>query len=244
MRTLGIIPARYASTRFPAKPLVDINGKSMIKRVYQQAQKCALLSKVLVATDDIRIEKEVQSFGGNVVMTSMEHPSGTDRCLEALKAEKEKYEVVVNIQGDEPFISPSQIELILSCFSNSETQIATLIKQIDSESELFDKNKPKVVVSNTLKALLFSRQTIPAIRDCETKEWLQKRCFYKHIGMYAYRSNVLEEICALKPSSLELSEGLEQLRWLENGYTIQTAITSEEALSVDTPEDLEKILTK
>ncbi|MEQ8624923.1 MAG: 3-deoxy-manno-octulosonate cytidylyltransferase [Vicingaceae bacterium] len=241
MRSIGIIPARYASSRFPGKPLVDINGKSMIQRVYEQAKKATALQHVVVATDDQRIVDAVLEFGGDVVMTSTDHPSGTDRCLEALKKQELDFDVVVNIQGDEPFISPGQIDLILSCFHSENTEIATLVKLIDEEEELWNPNKPKVIMDDDDFAVLFSRQCIPYLRDSPKEQWLEEFNFYKHIGMYAYRSDILKEITELKPSRLERAEGLEQLRWIESGYRIKTAITDEEAFSVDTPEDLVKL---
>lgn len=242
MRSIGIIPARYASSRFPGKPLADINGKIMIQRVYEQAKKASALHHVVVATDDERIREAVINFGGEVTMTSSEHQSGTDRCLEALEAQEEEFEVVVNIQGDEPFISPGQINLILSCFHQENTEIATLVKLIESEKELWNINKPKVLMDEDDFAIYFSRQCIPFLRSVEKEKWLEQFNFYKHIGMYAYRSETLKEICSLKPSRLERAEGLEQLRWIENGYKVKTAITDEEALSVDTPEDLEQFM--
>lgn len=240
MRSIGIIPARYASTRFPGKPLAEIDGKIMIQRVYEQAKKASALHNVVVATDDERIQKAVLDFGGEVVMTSSEHQSGTDRCLEALRQQEMEFEIVVNIQGDEPFISPDQINLILSCFHQENTEIATLVKLIEDEKELWNTNKPKVLMDEDDFAIYFSRQCIPYLRDVEKEKWLEEFNFYKHIGMYAYRAETLAELCALKPSRLERAEGLEQLRWIENGYKIKTAITDEEALSVDSPEDLEQ----
>lgn len=240
MRSIGIIPARYASSRFPGKPLADINGKPMIQRVYEQAKKATALHHVLVATDDERIAEVVSGFGGDVIMTSPDHPSGTDRCLEALQKQEFAFDVVVNIQGDEPFISPSQIDLILSCFHTENTEIATLVKLIEDEEDLWNPNKPKVIMDDDDFAVLFSRQCIPYLRDSPKEKWLEEFNFYKHIGMYAYRSDILKEITQLKPSRLERAEGLEQLRWIESGYRIKTAITEEEAFSVDTPEDLER----
>ena len=242
MRSIGIIPARYASTRFPAKPLVDIRGKSMIQRVYEQAKKSTALDHVIVATDDDRIFNTVNQFGGEAVMTSTTHQSGTDRCLEAVLKEKMEFDVVVNIQGDEPFISPEQIDLILSCFTAENTEIATLVKLISNTQTLWDSNKPKVVIDDEDFAIYFSRQCIPYLRGVKKEEWLETVNFYKHIGMYAYRVDTLKEICKLKPSRLEKAENLEQLRWIEGGYRIKIAITEEEAFSIDTPEDLQEIL--
>lgn len=241
MRTIGIIPARYASSRFPGKPLVDIDGKSMIQRVYEQAKKANALHHVAVATDDERIKEAVLAFGGDVVMTSDKHQSGTDRCLEAVNSFDQEFDVVVNIQGDEPYISPDQINLILSCFNHENTEIATLIKLIDSKEELFDSNRPKVLVDDDDFAIYFSRQVIPHLRGVEPEKWNEEFNFYKHIGMYAYRVETLKEICQLKQSRLEIAEGLEQLRWIESGFKVRTAITEEESFSIDTPQDLESL---
>ncbi len=245
MNVIGIIPARYASTRFPGKPLVKINGKTMIQRVYEQGK--LAVDELWVATDDDRIKTAVEAFSGNVVMTSSKHRSGTDRVVEAvnkISALKScKFDIVVNIQGDEPFIHPSQIKELVNCFDSPKTQIASLIKLIDSQEDLFDPNKVKVVVNDKLKALYFSRFAIPFLRGIEEKYWLQKGKFYKHIGMYAYQCDVLKEITKLPPGELELAESLEQLRWMENGYQIQLAITNHESTGIDTPEDLEKIIS-
>jgi 3-deoxy-manno-octulosonate cytidylyltransferase (CMP-KDO synthetase) len=240
MRAIGIIPARFQSSRFPGKPLADILGKSMIERVYLQAQSCHLLEAVYVATDDERIATEVERFGGQVVMTSPELESGTERCAEVLQ-QIEQPEVVVNIQGDEPYISAEQMGLILSCFHDENTEIATLVKLIERQEVLLDPNKVKVIMDEDDFAIYFSRQVIPYMRDLPQEQWLNEFNYYKHIGMYAYRSETLSELMALKPSRLERAEGLEQLRWIEHGYRIKTAITEEEAFSVDTPEDLEEL---
>ncbi len=241
MKIIGIIPARYASTRFPAKPLIDIGGKSMIQRVYVQSKKAKVLTDVVVATDDSRIASHVKSFGGNVVMTSETHQSGTDRCFEAINSFCKDADVVINIQGDEPFIKPEQIDLVASCFASEDVQIATLVKRISTDEELFNVNVPKVVLNVNKEAILFSRQTIPHIRGKEMQEWLKSYTFYKHIGIYAYRTKVLAEITALEQSPLELAESLEQLRWLENGYKIKVEITDFESVAVDTPDDLKKL---
>jgi len=237
MKILGLIPARYASSRFPAKPLADIAGKSMIQRVYEQARKSSSLSKVVVATDHIDIYNHVRLFGGDVCMTRESHVSGTDRCYEALTLQPEKYDYVINIQGDEPFIQPGQIDLLASRL-NGITEIATLIKPIDNPAQLFNPNVVKAVVSKAGEALYFSRSTIPHIRNTAESEWMKKHTFYKHIGMYAYRSDILEQLTRLPVSSLESAESLEQLRWLENGFTIAVAETIIETLGIDTPEDL------
>jgi len=242
MKFLGIIPARYASTRFPGKPLADIGGKSMIQRVYEQVSSC--LDDVWVATDDERIQKAVKGFGGKVVMTSDMHRSGTDRCLEASQKIGGDYDVVINIQGDEPFIRSEQIEALKACFVSSNTRLATLVKPFtekDGLDALQNSNSPKVVLNLKMEAMYFSRSVVPFLRGVPPEEWLNKGCFYKHIGIYAYHRDTLAEIAVLPQSPMELAESLEQLRWIENGYHIQTAITDLENLAVDTPEDLEKI---
>lgn len=241
MKFLGIIPARFASSRFPGKPLVDIEGQTMIQRVYEQVKQSKKLSKVIVATDDQRIVEEVLSFGGNVVMTSETHQSGTDRCAEVITNDNE-YDVIINIQGDEPFINPEQIDLLAACFENPQTKIATLVKKIDSMDELFNLNIPKVVRNIHGEAIYFSRQTIPFLRGIEQGQWLKEQTFYKHIGIYAYQVDTLRALTQLPVSGLEEAEALEQLRWIENGYAIQTAVTTHETVAVDTKEDLEKIL--
>ena len=242
-RFVGIIPARYASTRFPGKPLADIKGKTMIERVYIQASKA--LTDVVVATDDDRIKAEVQRFGGNVIMTSPDHQSGTDRCAEAVtvyeKLVNKSFDVVINIQGDEPFIQPSQFEMLMKCFADAKTEIATLVKPITSPEDIFNPNHVKVTFSRLKKALYFSRSPIPHLRNINTENWPGDHNFYKHIGIYAFRTKVLTELTRLHQSSLELAESLEQLRWLENGYQISVEITDFESISVDTPADLEKI---
>lgn len=241
MNIVGIIPARFASTRFPGKPLIDIAGKTMIQRVYEQAKKANSLSEVVVATDDERIAQHVQSFGGNVVMTSENHQSGTDRCFEAIEKFEINADAVINIQGDEPFIQPEQINLVASCFSLKETELATLVKKISTNEELFNPNTPKVLLNSNKEAIYFSRQTIPYIRGKEQNDWLKQHTFYKHIGIYGYRTDVLATITQLKQSSLELAEALEQLRWLENGYKIKVEITDFESVAIDSPDDLQKL---
>lgn len=227
---VGIIPARYGSSRFPGKPLVDIHGKSMIQRVYEQALK-ANLSEVIVATDDQRIFDAVAAFGGKVIMTASTHTSGTDRCLEALGKMNALFDVVINIQGDEPFISEEQINQLVNCFVDESTQIATLAKRIEDKKTIADPNSPKVVFDSAKTALSFSRK-VRLIKGAE---------YYKHIGIYGYRSDVLAEITALAPSENEKLEGLEQLRWLDKGYKIRVELTDLETISIDTPEDLKKI---
>ncbi len=238
MLILGIIPARYASSRFPGKPLVDIAGKSMIQRVYEQAKKCTDLTEVIVATDDDRIFDHVTAFGGVAVMTSDQHQSGTDRCAEVALAHPQ-YQVVINIQGDEPYIDPEQITKLAGCFATPETQIATLVKQVKTEQELHNPNTPKVIVNKLSEAVYFSRSAIPHIRGEEPANWLEFYPFFKHIGIYGYRADVLQEITKLPISALEKAESLEQLRWIENGYRIKVAETELETYAVDTPEDLE-----
>ncbi len=239
MKYIGIIPARYASTRFPGKPLALLGGKPVIQRVYEQVR--GILDEAYVATDDERIVRAVKAFGGKVVMTSEFHRSGTDRCYEAFTKIGAGYDVVVNIQGDEPFIQPSQLASIKACFEDASTHIATLVKPFsaDDSFELLENvNSPKVVVSKNWNALYFSRSIIPYVRNGERKDWLKQHTYYKHIGLYAYRAEVLKEITALPQSSLELAESLEQLRWLENGYNIKVGVTEVETIGIDTPQDL------
>lgn len=244
MKFIGIIPARYASTRFPGKPLADIKGKPMVQRVYEQASK--VLPVVYVATDDERIYNAVKSFGGNAVMTSAEHSSGTDRCSEAVKkAEQEReevYDVVVNIQGDEPFIAPEMLLKVMSCFNDAKTDIATLVKPFAADEDIFNPNSPKVVVGATNFALYFSRSAIPYLRGVEQQEWQQKHTFLKHIGLYGYRTKVLHQLTQLPQGNMEVAESLEQLRWLENGYSIKVERTEHQSIGIDTPEDLAKAL--
>ncbi len=243
MKFAAIIPSRYASTRFPGKPLADMAGKTMIQRVYEQVKKA--LEDVWVATDDERIFQTVKNFGGNVIMTSADHTSGTDRCYEAYRKIEKQFDVVINIQGDEPFVQPGQIETLKNCFTGKEIQLATLIKPFKKEDgfdALFNPNSPKVIINRKGEAISFSRSIIPYIRDVHHTEWLDKHTFYKHIGMYAYRTDVLAEITGLERSPLEKAESLEQLRWIENGYKIQTGITDVETIGIDTPEDMVKAL--
>lgn len=239
---IGIIPARYASTRFPGKPLIDIAGKTMIQRVYEQAAKCPALSKVIVATDDNRIEEAVKKFGGEVCLTSPDHPSGTDRCAEVVEKLGLKCDAVINIQGDEPFIDPQQINLVAQCFDDDRTQLATLIKKITQPEVLFNANSPKVTIDRNGFAIYFSRHPIPYVRGNEERSWLGLHVFYQHIGIYGYQREVLKEITKLQPSPLEKAESLEQLRWIENGFRIKTAVTTIDTLAIDTPDDLARIL--
>lgn len=241
MKFIGIIPARYTSTRFPGKPLAMLGGKTVIQRVYEQVE--GVLDETYVATDDERIEAAVKDFGGKVVMTSVHHKSGTDRCYEAYCKVGQEYDVVVNIQGDEPFIQRSQLEALKACFSDDTTRIATLVKPFTPEDgldALENVNSPKVVVDRQMHALYFSRSVIPFQRNRERKEWLSGHVYYKHIGLYAYRASVLKEITSLPQSPLELAESLEQLRWLENGYVIKVGISEVETIGIDTPQDLER----
>lgn len=239
---VGIIPARYASTRFPGKPLIDIRGKSMIQRVYEQASKSSSLDKVVVATDDERIKEHVLAFGGYVVMTAEDHPSGTDRCWDALQQVEGKYDYVINIQGDEPFIDPSQIDTLAAVLKDGSTELATLIIPVDNHEVLFDMGEVKVVLNDNMEGMYFSRMVIPYIKGVPQGNWHQHHDYYRHVGMYAYRTDVLEKLTALPVSSLEKAESLEQLRWLQKGFKIKCAITQFDSHCIDTPEDVEKVL--
>lgn len=240
MNFIGIIPARFQSTRFPGKPLVLLNGKPIIQWVYENARKA--LTEVYVATDDDRIFKAVEDFGGKAVYTSADHQSGTDRCAEAALAlsQSAKVDVVINIQGDEPFIRPEQIESLKACFETPETQIATLIKPISVVDEILNINRPKVVINRQQEAMYFSRSPIPFVRGGPPEQWIEQHPFYSHVGMYAYRYDILLELTKLPVGWLERAESLEQLRWLENGYRIKTAQTHFENIGIDTPDDLEQ----
>ena len=241
MNFIGIIPARYASTRFPGKPLADLGGKPMIQWVYENTMQS--LDKVIVATDHPDIEAAVNKFKGNVVMTSPDHPSGTDRCaevIEILQNQGEYYDVALNIQGDEPFIRNTHLSLLMNAFISEETQIATLANVIEDPEEIFDPNIVKIVTGRGGRALYFSRSPMPHQRNRPESEWFSGFNYLKHLGMYAYRTEVLSQITQLKTSSLEQAESLEQLRWLEHGYTIKVHYTTEVSMGIDTPEDLEK----
>jgi 3-deoxy-manno-octulosonate cytidylyltransferase (CMP-KDO synthetase) len=245
MNILGIIPARFASSRFPGKPLVMIGDKSMIQRVYEQSS--IALKNVVVATDDLRIYNHVSDFGGKVVMTSENHNTGTDRCAEAAKKFIEKYpehkiNVVINIQGDEPFIEPKQIVDLANCFNQSNTQIATIIRKEEKIENLKNANIVKVIIDNNNNAIYFSRTIIPFIRDCDPDKWTSKHDFFVHVGIYGYRLGVLNSITKLSTGLLEKAESLEQNRWIENGYIIKTSRTTFENRGIDTPEDLKEIL--
>jgi 3-deoxy-manno-octulosonate cytidylyltransferase (CMP-KDO synthetase) len=239
---VGIIPARYASSRFPGKPLALIGDKPMIQRVYEQASKS--LDLVYVATDDKRIYEAVLNFSGKAIMTSPDHQSGTDRCAEAVTLIKNEtgitYDIVINIQGDEPFIKPEQINLLKLCFTSESVEIATLIRKVEEGEDIFNPNQPKVIITTEGDALYFSRAAIPYIRDTEINKWSGKHVYFKHIGLYAYRTQTLKKITLLPRSPLEISESLEQNRWLENGFHIRTAVTLWESIGIDTPDDLVK----
>jgi len=240
MKVIGIIPARYASSRFPGKALALINDKPIIRMVYEQAS--AALEEVYVATDDHRIEEAVLEFGGRVLITSSLHQSGTDRCIEAMQllyASAKKVDVLINIQGDEPFIKPEQIKLLLDTFHDKNVDISTLVKKIDLTADLLNPNIVKVVRSENNDALYFSRQALPFARGQEINKWLNSSDYYKHIGIYGYRAEVLEQLASLKPTILEKTESLEQLRWMEHGYKIRTSVSKWDSIGIDTPEDLE-----
>ena len=256
MKIIGIIPARFASVRFPGKPLADIGGKPMIRRVYEQVSKAASVSEVVVATDDERILAAVTDFGGKALLTSSEHQSGTDRCAEVAR-KFPGYDIVINVQGDEPFIDPAQIDELASCFDiqrkaggengkaqggNTTVELASLYKKITSVEELQNPNLPKIVMNEKKEAIYFSRFPVPYLRGIPAEKWLEHRDYYKHIGIYGYRRDVLLKITELPPSALEQSESLEQLRWLENGYKIQLAETLASSHAIDTPEDLERVM--
>ena len=241
MKFVGIIPARYASTRFPGKPLAMLGGKPVIQRVYEQVKDC--FDSLYVATDDERIKCAVQAFGGNVVMTSESCNNGTERCLDAYRRLGIECDVIVNIQGDEPFICHKQVDALKSCFDSPETDIATLVKPFDAADgleRLECPNSPKVVLNEKGYALYFSRSVVPYLRGVEKEKWLQSQTFYKHLGIYAYRANLLETLTTLPQSPMEKAESLEQLRWLENGYRIKVGVTDIETIGIDTPEDLER----
>lgn len=239
MKFVAIIPARYASTRFPAKPLALLGGKPIIQHVYERVKQT--IPDVYVAVDDERIKSSVESFGGKAIMTSTSHRSGTDRIEEAYRKLGSTFDVIINVQGDEPFIRKEQLETLMSCFEDPQTSIATLVKPYDNKYEvsaLFNPNSPKVVVDNNMNALYFSRSVIPYLRGVEQEKWLCHHTYYKHIGIYAYKALTLSEITKLPQGILEKAESLEQLRWLENGYKIKVGITDFETVGIDTPEDL------
>lgn len=238
---IGIIPARYASTRFPGKPLAQIKGKSMLQRVYEQTAKARLLNKIIIATDDERIAAHAKEIGANVVLTRADHPSGTDRCFEAYQLNGEAFDYIINIQGDEPFLDPEQIDsLAASC--NGSVEIATQMIRCTSHEVLFDTGEVKIVLNADNNALYFSRSVIPFIKNKDEKEWHTHFDYYRHVGMYAYRADVLEQVTRLKLSSLESAESLEQLRWLQNGHKIKCVETGFDSHCVDTPEDIDKVM--
>ena len=238
MKFIGIIPARYSSSRFPGKPLAILGGKPVIEHVYRQVS--SVMEDVFVATDDQRIYDAVEAFGGKAIMTRSDHKSGTDRICEALEKVGGSFDVVINIQGDEPFIQKSQLETVMQCFDDPRTQIATLGKPFESMEAVENPNSPKIVLDNDGYALYFSRSVIPFVRGKEYEEWLSHFPYLKHIGLYAYRTEVLMEVSKLPQSTLELAESLEQLRWLQNGYKIKVGLTNVETIGIDTPEDLQR----
>ncbi len=245
MRILGVIPARYASSRFPGKPLADICGKSMIQRVYKRVTATPVLDHVVVATDDERIVAHVNDFGGNCLLTRTDHRNGTSRCLEVvqiLEQQHDYFDVVVNIQGDEPFIKPAQIEQLAVLFNDENTQIGSLINRITDTNDLWNSNVVKVVRNLNGEAIYFSRQPIPFLRDIPADDWPKKATFYRHMGLYAYRTDILKKINQLTPTFLEQSEKLEQLCWLENGYNIKLGVTDYSGIGIDSPEDLAKLI--
>ena len=240
MKILGVIPARYASTRFPGKPLADLLGQSMVERVFRQCGKSSYLTEIVVATDHQEIFDHVVRFGGKASLTSPDHPSGTDRCYETLAQQQSDYDFVVNVQGDEPFIDPAQIDLLCASL-DANTELATLIQKITTLEQLLAPTEAKVVLNHHHEAMYFSRSPIPFIQKVAQEEWLKHATFYRHMGLYAYRTDILNAITKLPVSPLERAESLEQLRWIENGYRIKTVETdAEEGMCVDTPEDLEK----
>ena len=238
MKFMAIIPARYASTRFPGKPLAVLGGKTVIQRVYEQVS--SLLDEVYVATDDERIFQAVEAFGGRAVMTRSDHKSGTDRIEEAAEKIGSQADVIINVQGDEPFIQPSQIKTLMQLFDAPETQIGTLGKRFENIEGVENPNSPKIVTDNRGFALYFSRSPIPFVRGKERSEWLANYPFLKHLGIYAYRREVLREVTQLPQGNLEKAESLEQLRWLENGYRIRVGLTDVETVGIDTPADLKR----
>lgn len=242
MKVLGIIPARYASSRFPGKPLIDLKGKTMIQRVYEGAMACKSLDEVVVATDDQRIFDEVSSFGGKVLMTSELHRNGTERCGEVIESLSD-FGIIINIQGDEPLINPIQLERLIKSFDNAQVQIATIAKRITDVADIRNPNRVKVVLDKSSDALYFSRSPIPNVAQKPHENWLNEGAFYKHIGLYAWRKETLLELLKLSPTDLEKAESLEQLRWIENGYKIHCVISDKDTPNIDVPEDVEKVLS-
>ena len=241
MKVLGVIPSRYESSRFPGKPLIDLAGKSMIQRVYEGSKASNLIDEVIVATDDQRIFDHVESFGGNVAMTSESHRSGTDRCGEIIEAYSD-YDVVINIQGDEPLVDVKQLEQIIQLFKDEKVEIATLAKKIDRTEDLFNPNRIKVVLDGKSDGIYFSRNPIPYCQNTENQEWLNQTDYYRHIGIYAYRTDCLKQLVRLEPTKLERIESLEQLRWIYHGFRIRVGLTDIETPNIDTPEDVKEVL--
>ncbi|HAI75078.1 MAG TPA: 3-deoxy-manno-octulosonate cytidylyltransferase [Microscillaceae bacterium] len=239
-KILGVIPARYNSSRLPGKALIDIGGKSMIQRVYEQALKAQKVDAVVVATDDQRIASHVESFGGQVVLTRADHLNGTTRCAEVAEKMQHDFQVAINIQGDEPFIDPAQIDLIATLFDDPQTQIATLVKQIEVPAQIFDEKEAKVVFSQAMEAIYFSRSPIPYLHNQPKGKWFELQPYFKHLGIYGFQMPILIEAAAMPPTPLELAESLEQIRWLER-FTIKIAISQTDTLAIDTPDDLTKI---
>jgi 3-deoxy-manno-octulosonate cytidylyltransferase (CMP-KDO synthetase) len=242
MKILGVIPARYASSRFPGKPLVDIKGKPMVQHVYERAMQAKLLAEVIVATDDKRIYDTVKGFGGKVVMTSESCENGTDRCREVVEKHLPEYDVVINIQGDEPYVHPEQIDKLCSLFESEAVTLGTLAKQTHAADDILNPSRVKVVVDKSMDALYFSRSPIPFFRGEEKNEWGNHHTYFKHLGLYGYRKEALLKYNQLKPSELEKAEALEQLKWLENGFKMRVGITEHNSYAIDTPEDLEDLL--
>lgn len=238
-KILGIIPARYGSQRLAGKVLADIGGKSMVQRVYEQAKQCERLARVIVATDDERIQAHVAQFGGECQLTRADHQTGTDRCAEVVASFGEQYQAAINIQGDEPFINPRQIDEVAALLENPETQIATLVKRVESYEELIDEKEAKVVLNQHQEAIYMSRSPIPYLRGVPMPDWHKTQDYYKHIGIYGFRADVLARISSLPQSFAEKSEGLEQLRWMAF-FKIKVGVTQYETLAIDTAEDLQK----
>lgn len=242
MKILGVIPSRYASSRFPGKPLIDIKGKPMVQHVYERAKQAKLLTEVVVATDDQRIYDVVNGFGGKVIMTSENCENGTDRCREVIEAHLPEYDVVINVQGDEPYVHPEQIDKLCSLFKNENVSLGTLAKQTHSADDILNPSRVKVVIDKNMDALYFSRSPIPFFRGKENNEWGSHHIYYKHLGLYGYRKEALLKYNQLKPSELEKAEALEQLKWLENGFKMRVGITEHNSYAIDTPEDLKELL--
>lgn len=241
MRVLGIIPARYESSRFPGKPLIDLQGKTMIQRVYEGAAKCSLLDKLIVATDDERIFNTVKRFGGEVMMTKSSHQNGTERCGEVLEKHGD-YDVIVNVQGDEPLINPLQLENLIELFNDKEVAIGTIAKPMNDMADIRNPNRIKVVLDAMNNGIYFSRSPIPHVAGLAHENWMDKATFYKHIGLYAWKKEILQELLALPSTALEKIESLEQLRWIYNGYKIRCAISGLDTPNIDVPEDVNKVL--